>query len=200
MVSGEVYLAEIDHQWAEKAASGLKDERLTPPYIGRLVRSLAAVLDWGVRKGYGEVLENASQEPRSICGRFCEVRTWLRRCGEQLLVLVVRMELALTCEVATNVPPFPPSAGRNREERVRVSRGVACAPTNLDTVDHDRTVLYLGVGADAVHRATRSPANGSVGEVEALTTPKFLHRHSRLRIEPLDTRGSEVRWSEGRAY
>ena len=45
MVSGEVYLAEIDHQWAEKAASGLKDERLTPPYIGRLVRSLAAVLD-----------------------------------------------------------------------------------------------------------------------------------------------------------
>ena len=45
MASGEVYLAEIDCQWAEKAASGLKDERLTPPYIGRLVRSLAAVLD-----------------------------------------------------------------------------------------------------------------------------------------------------------
>lgn len=76
-VSGEVYLAEIDYQWAEKAASGLKDERLTPPpppYIGRLVRSLAAVLDWGMRKGYSEVLENASQEPRSICGRFCEVQ------------------------------------------------------------------------------------------------------------------------------
>ena len=53
---GEVYLAEIDYQWAEKAVSGLKDERLTPPYIGRLVRSLAAVLDWGVRKGYSEVL------------------------------------------------------------------------------------------------------------------------------------------------
>ena len=41
----EVYLAEIDYQWAEKAVSGLKDERLTPPYVGRLVRSLAAVLD-----------------------------------------------------------------------------------------------------------------------------------------------------------
>ena len=39
----EVYPAEIDYQWAEKAVSGLKDERLTPPYIGRLVRSLAAV-------------------------------------------------------------------------------------------------------------------------------------------------------------
>ena len=26
----EVYLAEIDCQWAEKAVSGLKDERLTP--------------------------------------------------------------------------------------------------------------------------------------------------------------------------
>ena len=38
-------LAGIDYQRAEKAASGLKDERLTPPYIGRLVRSLAAVLD-----------------------------------------------------------------------------------------------------------------------------------------------------------
>ena len=42
---GGVYLAEIDYQWAEKAVSGLKDERLTPPYVGRLVRSLAAVLD-----------------------------------------------------------------------------------------------------------------------------------------------------------
>ena len=50
MVSGEVYLAEIDHQWAEKAASGLKDERLTPPYIGRLVRSLAAVFGLGREK------------------------------------------------------------------------------------------------------------------------------------------------------
>lgn len=56
MVSGEVYLAEIDHQWAEKAASGLKDERLTTPYIGRLVRSLAAVLDWGVRKAAAKFL------------------------------------------------------------------------------------------------------------------------------------------------
>ena len=38
-----MYLAEIDHQRAEKAVSGLKNERLTPPYIGRVVRSLAAV-------------------------------------------------------------------------------------------------------------------------------------------------------------
>lgn len=52
---GRVYLAEIDYQWAEKAVSALKDERLTPPYIGRLVRALAAVLDWGVRKGYSDV-------------------------------------------------------------------------------------------------------------------------------------------------
>ena len=44
----EVYLAEIDHQWAEKAVSGLKDERLTPPYIGRLVRSLAAVYGYSM--------------------------------------------------------------------------------------------------------------------------------------------------------
>ena len=128
-----------------------------------------------MRKGHSEVLENASQEPRSICGRFCWVRTWLRRCGEQLLVPVVRMELTLTCEVAADVPTFPPSAGRNREERVCVPSRVAGAPTDLYTVDHDRAVLHLGVGADAVHRATRSPANGPVGKVETLTTPKFLH-------------------------
>ena len=46
----EVYLAKIDYQWAEKAASGLKDERLTPPYIGRLVGSLAAVFGLGREK------------------------------------------------------------------------------------------------------------------------------------------------------
>ena len=117
----------------------------------------------------------------------------LRRCGEQPLEPVVRMELALIGEVAANVPTFPPSAGRNREERVRVSRGVAGASTNLYAVDHDRTVLHLGVGTDAVHRTTRSPAHSAIREVETLTTPKFLHRHSRLRIELLDTRGSEVR-------
>ena len=53
-----MYLAEIDYQWAEKAVSGLKDKWLTHPHIGRLVRSLAAVLagGGGVRKGYSEVL------------------------------------------------------------------------------------------------------------------------------------------------
>ena len=174
----EVYLAEIDYQWAEKAASGLKDERLTPPYIGRLVRSLAAVLDWGMRKGYSEVLENASQELRSICGRFCEVRTWLRRCGEHLLIPVVRVKLTLTCEVAANVLPFPPSASWDREERVSVPRRVASAPTNLYTVDHDRAVLHLGVRTEAVHRTTRSPATRTVGEVKRFAGDEFLKTHN----------------------
>ena len=100
---------------------------------------------------------------------------------QSLLEPVVRVKLALIGEVAADVPTFPPSAGRNREERVRVSRGVAGASTNLYAVDHDRTVLHLGVGADAVHRTTRSPANSAIREVEALTTPKFLHRNLQWR-------------------
>lgn len=53
---GETYLANVNYKWGEKLVEGLKDERLSVAYIGRLVRLVRAVIDWGIRAEYSAVM------------------------------------------------------------------------------------------------------------------------------------------------
>lgn len=107
---GAVSLGSVDYDWAESLVAKLKEERLTPIYIGRLVRSLAAAVDWGVVKRYSSALENnplrllprgfaryevenARRERRLEPGEDEKIRALLS--GDRLLMYVLALETAM---------------------------------------------------------------------------------------------------------
>lgn len=117
---GAVSLGSIDYDWAEGVVSKLKEERLTPIYIGRLVRTLAAALDWAVVKKYSAALEsnplrllprgfsryeveNVARERRLEPGEDEKIRALLS--GDWLLMYVLALETAMRLSEVYSLEP-----------------------------------------------------------------------------------------------
>lgn len=138
---GEAPLAALDYAWAEGLIDGLQEERLTPIYIGRLVRTLAAALDWAIRKEYSEAfvsnplrllprgfsryvdgeVRNERRDRRLEPGEDEKIRPLLG--GERMLIYTLALETAMRLSEIYSMAPEQVDLGRRTVFLTRTKNG-----------------------------------------------------------------------------
>lgn len=138
---GETFLATIDYAWCEKAVDGLKEKRLTPIYIGGLVRVLSQAIDWALRKGYSTELttnpikllpkgfaqyvdrevENLPRDRRLEPGEYEKIIALLE--GDRRLMFVLAVETAMRLSEIYSLDAYQVDLGKRTVFLERTKNG-----------------------------------------------------------------------------